>query len=627
MWNRKALVLSAILLLFLSCSFLYVEVQPVRGTGAGWLTGWLYRKSHVINAAAGSGAGYQVQIKVYKGSGVDGTETVDGIYSGKIYTSGHCQDDFGDVRFSDDDGSTGLCYWLEDNSLSSGSSTVFWVKVADDLTNNPQTIYIYYGYSAGTATTTSTLYFTGEGGSDDFDTGNSPNSTTWSITGSPAITSGYAECAAGQTIYSTATTGPYSLSFHCRYRYATGSTNQFGQTGWAVSSAANVLITYNGETNYWRCIKATASTTASETSSAATWYYMDFFWVSSTNATFWQNGVSKTTITTNVPIVALSSHLYSRPTYGPTVDADFIMVRKFTNGAEPAHSTWGSEECAVYINLFMNHNSLDGCYLVLSTPSQGMQVVSNGSAYSSLSFNITAACNGSSLYSFINFTYSGMFSNSSDLNPDGLYTGLTSNVTVWAYFELKGGGTSTYSIARFDFDPSNPIVNTEIVFNATQSYNSSSVSFEWNFDDANTTLVSDSFLVVHSYGSAGLYNVSLALHGAATTLNQSFTFYSLNLTVDLYASGWAAGNASGYSDGYLAGWAAGNSTGYSDGWAAGNSTGYSAGYSSGYAVGYAVGYADGLAAGGGNRLAYWIAGGFIVILIAIPCGIWFVRRK
>jgi hypothetical protein len=75
-------------------------------TAESWLTGWGYRKSHVINNATGAGTDYQVKVTVYYGSGSDS--------AGNVYLDGKCRTDFGDVRFTDDDGSTLLDYWLEE---------------------------------------------------------------------------------------------------------------------------------------------------------------------------------------------------------------------------------------------------------------------------------------------------------------------------------------------------------------------------------------------------------------------------------------------------------------------------------------------------------------------------------
>ena len=108
-----------------------------------WLIGWQYQKSHVINPAAGTGTNYQIKITVNYGSGTDN--------AGNVYLNSHSRVDFGDVRFTDGDGVTLLSYWME-NEVNSNYA-VFWVKIPDDLSTNPATIYIYYGNP--TATTTS----------------------------------------------------------------------------------------------------------------------------------------------------------------------------------------------------------------------------------------------------------------------------------------------------------------------------------------------------------------------------------------------------------------------------------------------------------------------------------------
>ena len=103
---------------------------------------WQYRKSHVIQSAAGAGTNYQVRLIVHKGSGTD--------TSNNVYLSNHCEDDFGDVRFTGSNGITELDYWLE--SYTSGDTATFWVKVADDLSSSNATIYIYYGNSGASTT-------------------------------------------------------------------------------------------------------------------------------------------------------------------------------------------------------------------------------------------------------------------------------------------------------------------------------------------------------------------------------------------------------------------------------------------------------------------------------------------
>jgi hypothetical protein len=114
-----------------------------------WLTGWGYRKSHVINYAADAGTLYQKQITVHYGSGTDSDKDV--------YLNSHSRTDFGDVRFTDDDGSTLLDYWMEEKVDS--DYAIFWVEVADDLSTQAQVIYVYYGKSDATTTSNATNTF------------------------------------------------------------------------------------------------------------------------------------------------------------------------------------------------------------------------------------------------------------------------------------------------------------------------------------------------------------------------------------------------------------------------------------------------------------------------------------
>jgi hypothetical protein len=104
--KRKLFVYLLIAIIVLSCVMTF-QLRTV--TATGWLTGWSYRKSHVINAAKDAGTNYQIKITVHYGSGTD--------TSGDVYLNGKCRTDFGDIRFTDDDGITLLDYWIE-NSMT-----------------------------------------------------------------------------------------------------------------------------------------------------------------------------------------------------------------------------------------------------------------------------------------------------------------------------------------------------------------------------------------------------------------------------------------------------------------------------------------------------------------------------
>ena len=95
-----------------------------------------YRKR--INISAGSGAGTEYQVKVRVGQSA-GSSDFD------VQLDNKCQADFDDIRFTDDDGTTLLGYWLESVSGTAPNLTAtFWVKVNANL-NSAQSIYIYYG--------------------------------------------------------------------------------------------------------------------------------------------------------------------------------------------------------------------------------------------------------------------------------------------------------------------------------------------------------------------------------------------------------------------------------------------------------------------------------------------------
>jgi len=95
-----------------------------------------------------------------------------------VYLNGHCRTDFGDIRFTDDDGVTELDYWIEEKVDS--DYAVFWVEVPSILSDSNATIYIYYGKSDTTTTSNGDKTFLLF---DDFEgsAGSSPNSSKWTV--------------------------------------------------------------------------------------------------------------------------------------------------------------------------------------------------------------------------------------------------------------------------------------------------------------------------------------------------------------------------------------------------------------------------------------------------------------
>ena len=108
---------------------------------------WHYRKEHeIVGSSAGSQSNYPIELKICKGPGTDSGDTV--------YLDGFCREDFGDIRFTAEDGTTQLKYWIEEKI--DGDYARFWVEIPN-IPADPDTvtIYIYYGDPYATTTASS----------------------------------------------------------------------------------------------------------------------------------------------------------------------------------------------------------------------------------------------------------------------------------------------------------------------------------------------------------------------------------------------------------------------------------------------------------------------------------------
>jgi hypothetical protein len=320
----------------------------------GWLSGWTYRKSHVINSASGAGTNYQVKIIAHYGSGTDS--------NADVYLNGHCRTDFGDVRFTDDDGTTLLDYWME--SKVDSDYAIFWVEVADDLSSNNATIYIYYGKSDATTTSNGEntfLFF------DDFPgtslDANKWNSYTFPTYGSIIVTDGEvrlkmaiitakqntfsnyameykAKAVLGEDVYEISAMGrqqtnnPQTLSPSDTYLFhaSTSTNDQHEIAKWVGGS--------------WTRLVNTANPISSAT------YYIFQTLLYGTSLTFKrlsttrseQATASATDSSFSSGYVALRVDGYSSSTERQSF-YDWVFVRKYVS-PEPSHGSWGSEEQA-----------------------------------------------------------------------------------------------------------------------------------------------------------------------------------------------------------------------------------------------------------------------------------------
>jgi hypothetical protein len=111
--HKVLLTLILIGMLTITIASTSLFTMPVAAdSGESWLSGWTYRKSHVINSAADAGMDYTVNVRVWRQPGTDTDKN--------IYVGTKCRTDFGDIRFTESDGITPLNYWREDIGEATG---------------------------------------------------------------------------------------------------------------------------------------------------------------------------------------------------------------------------------------------------------------------------------------------------------------------------------------------------------------------------------------------------------------------------------------------------------------------------------------------------------------------------
>lgn len=327
MKNSKLFALFFTILLLLSTA--------VCAAGENWLTGFTYRKSISITGQSGAGTNYPMHFTVFYGSGSDSGEAV--------YASSHCQTDFDDIRFTDDDGDTELDYWIETYFDSANAS--IWVEVADDLSSNQQ-IYIYYGNS--TVSTTSSIVDTFIFG-DDFDDN---DITDWTTTGAVTVSGGELTFAdVPVSAYATSSAFTSVSAFRLRWRFFCDNNDsfQFGGSANGVGSTSGNRHQAYGYSNYPNDL--------AYYNNGAGWYDFDTLYknqYSTVTSYIEDSSADDADISINdgslndVDVQNTFSdieYVYFASSYAgdATLKVDWVFVAKYI-ATEPAVSGYGSEE-------------------------------------------------------------------------------------------------------------------------------------------------------------------------------------------------------------------------------------------------------------------------------------------
>lgn len=339
-----------IMFLVLLVAFCFPQVSIVEAS-PGWLSGWGYRKSHVINNATGAGTNYQVKITCHYGSGSDS--------GGDVYLNSHSRTDFGDVRFTDNDETTLLDYWME--SKTDSDNAVFWVEIQDDISSSSATIYVYYGKSDATTTSDGDYTFIFF---DDFP-GDSVNTTKWDVDagrGTITVSDGEVRINASEgtginpAMRTDNTFDPLNKKFECRLKFAV--LDDVRMYGFNAKNDADtrkwywVGLSVSGDDDYFLDVDGSGYDFQWDLGGWATDTYYRVTSAHKTGKNVAERDASSNTYTTKsfspgeALRVLLGFYFYGyNDATSNRIDmyVDWTFIRKWVD-PEPTHGSWGSEE-------------------------------------------------------------------------------------------------------------------------------------------------------------------------------------------------------------------------------------------------------------------------------------------
>jgi hypothetical protein len=331
------------------------EIESYSHTPSNWWNlDWAYRVNHTFSNASGAGTNYQVRFHLHWDSGVNSGED--------LYFHEAAQSDFDDVRFLDNDHTTLIDYWVQQDG-ETVNDTYCWVEILDNLTASNVTIWIYYGNPVAPSLSNGTNTFIDF---DDYEYADSLENHGWNVTniaaggslapqtavtahGSYALKSydpDYLSAGNGWKRYPTCparvlwhwkvrkeqTTGLYS----CVWLDAKEGGNQFGQIQWQ-------HLTYNV-----RARTESGSWVNFATYTPGQWHEVEVVVNTDTDKyeSIWWDGNLEAT---NVPAYQASGnvthlhHNHAGSVGTGTAYEDLFYARKYAV-PEPQHGSWGTIE-------------------------------------------------------------------------------------------------------------------------------------------------------------------------------------------------------------------------------------------------------------------------------------------
>ena len=289
-----------------------------------WLTGWDYRKEITIADAV---TDYQTKFTVSRDTGTDSGYTV--------YVGTNCAADFDDIRFTEDDGTTLLDYWIESVAGSPEVATI-WVKLAASADT---TAYLYYG---GTETAvssgTDTFPFF-----DDFPGSSLDTTTNWDLkSGSVTVSGGALSISSGKIHAKTAVSGPVILRSRAKWSDST----QWKCIGLVKSGASDAHL-FHAKNTGTAMIARSNNNVGTQQESADVGDYCDNAYhtlelaaVAADSFKYYiPDGTLAASLTYNIG-TSLKIHVEATTA---TLYVDWVLIRKYA-ATEPTISAWGTEE-------------------------------------------------------------------------------------------------------------------------------------------------------------------------------------------------------------------------------------------------------------------------------------------
>ena len=250
----------------------------------------------------------------------------------EVGLNANCRTDFGDVRFTDNDGFTELDYWLEEKTDSSNAT--FWIEVADDL-GSDQYIYVYYGNAEASTTSDGSdtfLLF------DDFNDG-SINATLWDTDGATE-SGGIMSIATGDKYIRTDNTFGPDVALEARMEQAGLQRKNYGfsttfpasGTMWICHDSDGDSFTYEGNDD-----------AGTLTLTSGTYEIQSLMWKEDYGGYSVDREEIQTRSDGDIAAGALKVGMNTWASSTDSIAVDWLFLRAWVS-SEPAHHTWGEEE-------------------------------------------------------------------------------------------------------------------------------------------------------------------------------------------------------------------------------------------------------------------------------------------